>query len=63
VARYKVNSIFFPFSIFPAMIAIHPHADTTTALAKKPWRILVTFKEEKFLPDMDENWTASPFTK
>jgi len=45
------------------MIAIHPHADTTTALAKKPWRILVTFKEEKFLPDMDENWTASPFTK
>jgi hypothetical protein len=37
------------------MLDIHPHADTTTALAKKRWRILVTFKEGKFLPDMDEN--------
>jgi len=45
------------------MLNTRRHADTTTALAKKRWGNLVTFKEGKFLPDIDENWTESPFTE
>jgi hypothetical protein len=34
------------------MLSIRLHADTTTVLAKKRWRILAAFKEGKFLPDV-----------